>query len=53
MKHNIVIIALVQEQRGAEGSKSSMSSLKGSDNITNDADGIFQIKSELPEVPFW
>ena len=49
MKHNMVIIALVQEQRGAEGGKSSMSALKGSDNITNDADGIFQIKSELPE----
>lgn len=41
MKHNIVIVGLVQETKD--------NGLKGSDNLTNDADGIFFMKSEPPK----
>lgn len=47
MKHKIVIIALVQENRNADQGKPKMGNLKGSDNLTNDADGIFQM--HIPE----
>lgn len=48
LKHNVVIIALVQENRQAQKTASDIS-LKGSDNLSNDADGIFQMRSERPE----
>ena len=48
MKHNIVIIALVQEGRQAAKDASDVS-LKGSDNLSNDADGIMQMRSEPPK----
>lgn len=44
MKHNIVVIGLAQETRGASGE------LKGSDNLENDADGIFLMKSDPPKT---
>lgn len=44
MKHNIVVVGLVQETRGASGD------LKGSDNLENDADGIFLMKSDPPKT---
>jgi len=50
-RHNIVVVALVQEGRGAVNGKVSNVNLKGSDNLTNDADGIFQISAEHPENP--
>ena len=47
-KHNVVIIALVQENRAANKAADS-TSLKGSDNLTNDADGILQMRSDPPK----
>ena len=47
-KHNVVIIALVQEGRSANKAADN-TSLKGSDNLANDADGILQMRSEPPK----
>ena len=44
MKHNIVVVGLAQETREANGG------IKGSDNLVNDADGIFLMKSEPPKT---
>ena len=44
MKHNIVVVGLAQETREANGR------LKGSDNLENDADGVFLMKSEPPKT---
>lgn len=41
MKHNIVIVGLVQETKD--------NGLKGSDCLYNDSDGVFFMKSEKPE----
>lgn len=43
MKHKIVIVALAQENRNGDQGKPRMGNLKGSDNLTNDADGILQM----------
>lgn len=53
MKYGIVIVELVQMGREADRDKGSptMSQLKGSSSIENDADGIFMIKAQpLEEV---
>lgn len=47
MKHKIVIVALAQENRNGDQGKPRMGNLKGSDNLTNDADGILQM--HVPE----
>lgn len=50
MKYNIAVVELVQLNREADRTKSTptMSQLKGSSNIENDADGIFSI--DAPEA---
>lgn len=51
MKYNITIVELVQMGREADRTKGdpTMSQLKGSSDIENDADGIFAIKVEKPD----
>lgn len=44
MKHNIVVVALAQENRNGEQGKPKMGNLKGSDNLSNDADGVLQMQ---------
>lgn len=43
MKYSIAVVALVQENRNGDQGKPRMGNLKGSDNLTNDADGILQM----------
>lgn len=48
MKYDIVIVGLAQENRDGDSGKPQMGNLKGSDNLSNDADGIFQMHIENP-----